>query len=249
MRLAELMWDAMKVLIPEKKSKVGRPEHNPEKTFAAIIFIIKTGCHWSLLPEKYGNYKTIHGKFMKWCRLGLFDQLFERIGAVYQEKNAENNWYAVDTSSKKAPFAKNSGKNPTDRAKRGIKHIIMVDRKGAPILADIAPANRHDSQLVESLVAKMKPSKSIRIIAADSAFDVRRLYKACKDKNIALIASTNPRRDRLKHRFHAPYRWIVEQIFGILSWFRGIKNCWNKSYEANLAFLKIACSQRLLVML
>ena len=36
---------------------------------------------------------------------------------------------------------------------------------------------------------------------------------------------------------------------GILNWFRGIKICWNKTYEPSLAFLQIACSLRLFKMI
>jgi len=38
--------------------------------------------------------------------------------------------------------------------------------------------------------------------------------------------------------FHAPYQWIVEQTFGILSWFRGLKFCWSKTIEARFALLQ-----------
>jgi transposase len=197
------------------------------------------------LPECYGKYKTVHAKFIRWSKLEIFEKMIIKARKYYQKRNSKNNWYAFDTTSKKASFARFGGKNPTDRAKRGIKHAILVDRKGAPLFVGIAAANRHDSKLFEPVVANMNKSKNIRIIAADSAFDVKKLYLLCKKKNIALVASTNPRRNKKKHKFHAPYRWIVEQTFGILSWFRGIKTCWTKTFETTLAFLQIACSLRL----
>ncbi len=161
------------------------------------------------------------------------------------KNSQENNWYAIDSSSKKAPFAKFGGKNPTDRAKRGIKHVIVIDRKGAPIYADIAAANRHDSQLFESMLKKFKKTKKIMIMAADSAFDVERFYKKSKKKNIALIASPNPRRKKCIQKFNVPYRWKVEQSISHLSWFRGLKICWAKTKESGLAFLQLGCSIRL----
>ena len=71
----------------------------------------------------------------------------------------------------------------------------------------------------------MRVSKKIKILAADSAFHVRSLYNMCKNKNTALIAAPNARRCRKIHKFTVPHRWIVEQTFGILSWFRGLKIC------------------------
>lgn len=62
----------------------------------------------------------------------------------------------------------------------------MVDKNGAPIYVNVAPTNTHDSLLPDSIVSNMRKSKQIRIIAADSAFDVKRLHSLCKEKNIAL---------------------------------------------------------------
>ena len=247
--ISDFVWETIKIIIPHKKTKIGRPEKCPRKTLEGILFILKTGIQWNFLPGEYGNYKTVHGKFMKWSKAGIFEKLMKIARKNYQKRNSKNNWYCFDTLSKKAPFATFGGKNPTDRGKRGIKQSILVDRKGAPLFASVAPANTHDSQFFEPIVKNLKKSKNVRIIAADSAFDVKRFYKFCKQKNIALIASINPRRNKKKYKFNAPYRWIVEQTFGILSWYRGIKICWNKTLEASNAFLQIACSMRIFKMI
>lgn len=243
-----MLWSELEKLIPQKETRVGRPEFDNKRTLEGIIYVVHTGIQWSMLPEKFGRYTTVHGKYMKWCRLGIFYKMMIKAREYYRRRNSKNNWYAFDTISRKAPFAKFAGKNPTDRAKRGIKHAILVDRKGAPMFVHTAPANTHDSKLLSPIVSEMRKSKNIRIITADSAFDVKKLYSLCKQKNIALVASINPRRRKNIHKFNVPYRWIVEQTFGILSWFRGIKNCWSKTYESSLAFLQIACSLRLFKM-
>ncbi|NRB21268.1 transposase, partial [Candidatus Dependentiae bacterium] len=40
-----------------------------------MIFVLKTGIQWHNLPEKYGCSSTVHGKFMRWCRLGIFQKM------------------------------------------------------------------------------------------------------------------------------------------------------------------------------
>lgn len=246
--IPDLLWCEIEKLIPQKDSPLGRPEFDNRKTFEGIVFVLKTGIQWKYLPEKYGCPTTVHGKYMKWIKVCVFHKMIIKAREYYRKRNSKNIWYAFDTTSKKAPFAQFGGKNPTDRAKRGIKHAVLVDRKGAPMYANIAPANKHDSKLFEPTVSVMRKSKNIRIISADSAFDAKRLRSKCKQKNIALIASENQRRKKNKHKFKAPYRWIIEQTFGILSWFRGIKICWAKTSKSALAFLQIACSLRLFKM-
>jgi len=242
------LWSEIEKLIPQKTNCIGRPEFDNRKTLEGIIYVLYTGVQWHMLPEKYGRASTVHGKFMKWSRMGVFHKMMVRAREYYRRRNSKNNWFAFDTISKKAPFARFSGKNPTDRAKQGIKHTILVDRKGAPLFVGLAGANRHDSKLFEPIVSKLHASKNIRIIVGDSAFDAKQLYAFCKKKNIALVASINPRRKKNVHKFQPPHRWIVEQTLGILNWYRGIKICWNKTYESSLAFLQIACSLRLFKM-
>lgn len=249
MKITDSMWESIKDKLPNKSTKAGRPAICSRKALEGMLYVLETGCQWHRLPETYGKYKTIHAKFMKWCRCRSFEKIMSKARRQYQQRNQHNNWYAFDTSSKKSPFTKCAGKNPTDRGKQGIKHALLVDRKGAPLFAHVGPANQHDSKFFSPVLKQLRPSKKIRIIAADSAFDVKKLYKSCKEKNIALIASINPRRRKTVHKFHAPYRWIVEQTFGILAWLRGLKNCWNKSLSTHLAFLQLACSIRIFKMI
>ena len=246
--IPEDLWSELEKLIPKKESRVGRPEFDNRRALSGVIFILKTGAQWNMLPEKYGISTTVHGKFMCWCRKGIFQKMMIKAREYYRRRNSKNNWHAFDTMSKKAPMAQFSGRNPTDRAKRGIKYSILVDRKGGPLFVQLAPANTHDSKLMRPIISQMRKSKNIRIVAADSAFDVKYLRAMCKKKNLALIASPNSRRKKNVHKFNVQHRWIVEQVFGILSWHRSIKICWAKTIESALAFLQIACSLRLFKM-
>ncbi len=135
------LWSELEKIIPQKISCVGRQEFDNRTTLNGIIYILHTGAQWNMLPENYGCFTTVHGKFMKWCRLGIFQKMMVKAREYYRRRNSKNNWYAFDTLSKKSPFAHFSGKNPTDRAKRGIKQSLLVDRKGAPIFVRFCEQN------------------------------------------------------------------------------------------------------------
>lgn len=247
--ISEKIMKEIEPLLPRKTSKKGRPTMCPKKAFLGIIYILKTGTQWAFLPEKFGCPSTVHGTFIRWIHLGFFQKLYDHSRNVYQKTVPDNNWIAIDTSSKKAPLAKKwSGNNPTDRAKKGIKQVVIVDRNGAPINVDVAPANQYDSTLLESIVNQIILPKYLIILAADSAFDDKKLRHFCKEKNIALIASRNSRRSKDKHTFSVPHRWVVERTFGWFSLQRSLKICWTKFRETYLAFLQIAASNQLFKM-
>ena len=246
--ISDELWIEIEKVLPERESLVGRPEMCPRKAFDGIFFVLQTGIQWHNLPEKYGRPSTVHGKFMKWCRAGIFEKILVKAREYYRKRNSKNMWYAFDTIIKKGPFAEFGGANPTDRSKRGIKHMVLVDRRGAPLFVNVAPANRHDSKLLAPVVKKLRKSKKVRIIAADSAFDVDHLRSICADKQIALLAATNPRRNKNKRNYKPNNRWIVERTLGWFSWYRGLKICWAKKLISHLSFLQIASAIQLFKM-
>lgn len=242
--ISEELWQVIKNCIPGKKSKVGRPHSDYRRVLNGIGYVLRNGIYWHMIPEEFGKPSTIHGIFMRWTRAGVFEAMHKQIMSIYTTKNGENNWYAIDASCKKAPFAhkKFSGNNPTDRSKKGIKQGLIVDRRGIPVALSLVPANVYDLKLLEPMIQDWNQQKNIRILAADAAFDAYQLRALCKAKNIALIAATNPRRNKTLCKTKVPYRWVIERTFGWLSWYRGLKICWAKLLESHLSFFQLACT-------
>ena len=245
--ITDNMWNEIESLIPRKTSLVGRPEVDPRKALDGMMYVLITGIQWKYLPMEFGATSTIHGKFMKWSRKGIFEEIMQKAIALHSKNYTSNqNWFAVDTSHTKSPFANWSGKNPTDRGKRGVKKIMLVDWYGAPMALNVAPSNTHDSKLLTGLIDKFqkKKSKQLKVLAADSAFDVKKLFDYCKQKNIILFASTNVRRTK-KRKIWPSHRWVIERSFGWFVWYRSLKTCWTKTIEAFKSFLEIAASIQL----
>jgi Transposase DDE domain len=64
---------------------------------------------------------------------------------------------SVDSCITKAPCGgQKAGRSPVDRGKQGLKRSMVVDANGIPIGAIAAPANRHDSPLLEATVDTME---------------------------------------------------------------------------------------------
>ena len=246
--ISNSVWNVIKNLIPSKKSCIGRPPLDPRKVLEGILFIIDSGAQWRLMPKEYGSKSAIHRTFRKWIREKVFEKIMYEAQAQYLASQDDNwLWFATDTSFSKAPLAKEwSGKNPTDRGKRGVKKSVVVDKNGAPLAVHVGAANTHDSQLLMLTINQLNMTfEKTAIIAADSAYDSKILRKKCSEKNIALISSVNKRRDKKRTSYTPNHRWIVEQTFGIFHWKRGLKTCWTKTQESFLAFVQLVAAERL----
>jgi putative transposase len=216
------------------------------------IYVLKTGIQWPYLPKEMGCASTIHGKFRKWVKLGVFEIIMDRAIAFYENSRGKASiWYATDVSSCKAPLANTwSGDNPTDRGKQGVKKSIIVDRRGAPLAISVGPANSHDSQFFDPTFSAFKhyDQNTLKIMAADSAYHAKSIKNACAEHNFILMAATNKRRSKHLQPFKPRHRWIVERTFAWLNCYRRIKICWAKAQSSFLALCCFACSIQLFKM-
>ena len=46
------------------------------KVISGIIYVIKYGLQWKDAPREYGPYKTLYNRFVRWSRMGIFNDIF-----------------------------------------------------------------------------------------------------------------------------------------------------------------------------
>jgi hypothetical protein len=70
-----------------------------------------------------------------------------------RQRRIRRQWQAIDSKSVLAPLGgEATGRNPTDRSKRGAKIHILVDERGTPLAVHLTGANQHDKWSVDDLV-------------------------------------------------------------------------------------------------
>ena len=63
--------------IPPKTSKCGRARREPRVLMNAIVWVLRTGAPWCVLPEKYGPWHMAYNNFRKWTNQGVIEKIFE----------------------------------------------------------------------------------------------------------------------------------------------------------------------------
>ena len=101
------LWDKIKEILPnEKPSKtVGRPVVPYRKVADGILYILRTGCQWKMLPSEFGSGSTCHRRFQEWNKLGVFKRTWIRLLKTYDNKIGINwTWQSLDSISIKSPL-------------------------------------------------------------------------------------------------------------------------------------------------
>ena len=59
----------------------GVPRVDDRRVVSGIIFDIRNGLRWRDAPSDYGPHKTLYNRFIRWSRLGVFDNIFSALVA------------------------------------------------------------------------------------------------------------------------------------------------------------------------
>jgi transposase len=101
------LWDEITTILPkEKPSKtIGRPIVPFRKVLDGILYILRTGCQWKMLPSEYGSGSTCHRRFQEWVGLDIFKKAWVKLLRMYDDLiGIKWTWQSLDSISIKSPL-------------------------------------------------------------------------------------------------------------------------------------------------
>jgi hypothetical protein len=79
--LTDAQWERVRGLLPRQRPGEGRPRRDDRQVLCGILWIIDSGSSWRDLPEEeFGPNSTLHGRYRKWCKEGLWPRIVEALG-------------------------------------------------------------------------------------------------------------------------------------------------------------------------
>ena len=77
--LTDKQWALIEPVLPGRPGDPGRSGKNNRMSLEGMIWIARTGAPWRDLPKEFGNWNTVHRRFRRWVKSGVFQQIFEVI--------------------------------------------------------------------------------------------------------------------------------------------------------------------------
>ncbi len=255
-RMPDELWKKVKPFLPPgKPHPLGchRPRVDDRNAMDAIFYHLRTGCQWKALDATgICSSSSAHRRFQEWTQAGVFQRLWTQGLLDYDGlKGIEWEWQAMDGAMTKAPLGKEqTGPNPTDRAKRGVKRSLLVEGNGVPLGVVVDGANRNDFKMaratLESIpIDRPKPTKEDpQHLCLDKGYDYDEVRALGKEFGYTLhIRPRNEEAQTLKRQvgFKAR-RWVVERTHSWMNRFRSVLIRWDKKVENYLGLLHLACA-------
>ena len=107
-RIPDEIWDEIRIILPPPEkpdNTIGRPAVSFRKVLDGILYVLRTGCQWKMLPKEYGSGSTCHRRFQQWSISEVFERLWTRLLRVYDNlAGIQWTWQSLDSVSVKAPL-------------------------------------------------------------------------------------------------------------------------------------------------
>jgi transposase len=77
--LSDAEWERLGPLIPSAR-RGGRPRTtNMREALNALLYLLRTGCQWSMLPKEFPPRSTVYNIFRQWQRDGDWDRIHQAL--------------------------------------------------------------------------------------------------------------------------------------------------------------------------
>ena len=87
--LRDDQWHRIEALLPGKVGDRGRTASDNRLFVEAVLFRYRAGIPWRDLPERFGDFRVIHLRHMRWSRTGVWERLF---------KDSDNEYAMIDST-------------------------------------------------------------------------------------------------------------------------------------------------------
>jgi len=236
--LSDSQWQVISKYLDIKRSR----KYDLCEIVNAILYLVKTGCQWRMLPPHFPGWKIVYYYFSTWKKSSLIEFIHESLVEQTRKANGKSEEPTVgiiDAQSVKNTLVSSEDKG-FDAGKRikGIKRHIIVDTIGLILSVVIQSASVQDRNGALSVIEKLTENwKKIIKIFADGGYSGTLADKI--NQRFKIIFEIIKRDEA--HKFKVlPKRWIVERTFAWIDTHRRTAKHYERLNDTAIAMVHLS---------
>ena len=209
----------------------------------AILYVVRTGCQWRMLPKNFPNWSTVYGVFWQWRNQGTWQKIHDALRAKTRRAAGKKSTPTVAiVDSQSIRTAEGGEERGYDAAKKitGRKRHLAVDTLGLLLAVVVHGADWQDQDGAKWVMEKLgEQFHRIKVVFGDVAYG-RNDLPQWVEQTFGWILQTVLRPVGVKGFVVLPKRWIVERTLAWLVRHRRHSKDYEKTTASSEAMIYIA---------
>ncbi|SPL62387.1 Mobile element protein [Ochrobactrum soli] len=119
--LTDMEWRIIEGLLPSERGRKSRPLHDNRQYLNGMLHVLRVGCPWRDMHERYGKWNSVYVRFRRWAEQGVWDAMLETL----VELGLTDDWqHMIDSTTVR-------GHSQAAGAKGGPIRRLLVDHAAA----------------------------------------------------------------------------------------------------------------------
>ena len=172
--LSDTEWDLIQKDFEPASKRGNGHKHSPKPLVDAILYIVKGGIQWRLMPNDFPPWQTVYDHLSKWNKCGVWEKCLDRLTGYHRQKAERTihpSYGIIDAQSVKTQYASEERGIDGGKKVKGHKRHIVVDIPGNLLYVKVHAANLSDTQSAcEVLEGAIDKYPSLQAFSGDAGY-------------------------------------------------------------------------------
>ena len=183
--LSAAQWRRIEGSLPGRPGWVGVTAKDNRKFVNGVLWVLLSGAHWKDLPPGYGNWKSVHKRFTRWAKTGIWEKIFQVL-----LDDPDNRYVMIDSTIVPSPSAgslrERGGQSEAPGRSRGglsTKIHLVADAQGRPVRFSLTGGQKADVSQAIPLLTDLEAGAVI----ADKGYESNRVLAFIRNQGAGAV--------------------------------------------------------------